>query len=199
MNPLNSAWGTIITGFVVAALIAVGVDINPVPGDSGSIMILAHVIVGVAWVGLLYYFNFIQVPALAEAASDEGGPGGAGISKYVAPRALLWFRWAALATWATGAIYLLEKGEFANAFMLGGLKASYGLTIGVGAWFGTIMLFNVWILIWPNQKKVLGIVEASADEIAKGKRIAFLASRTNTLLSIPMIMSMVGAHHGYFL
>jgi uncharacterized membrane protein len=199
MNPLNSVWGTIVAGFAVAALIALGVDVGRIPGDSGSIMIWAHVMVGVAWIGLLYYFNFIQVPAMAEAAGDEGGPGGAGISKYIVPRALLWFRWAAIATWGTGAIYLLEKGEFMNAFMLGGLKASYGLQIGVGAWLGTIMLFNVWILIWPNQKKILGMVEASADEIAKAKRVALMASRTNTMLSIPMLMSMVGAHHGYFL
>jgi uncharacterized membrane protein len=166
-------------------------------------VIWIHVIVGVAWIGLLYYFNFVQVPGMAEAAADEGGPGGAGISKYIAPRALLWFRWAAVATWVTGAVFLLERGEFLNAFMLGGAGGNtdsvYGLTIGVGTWLGTIMLFNVWILIWPNQKKILGIVEASADEIAKGKRIALLASRTNTMLSIPMLMSMVGAHHGYFL
>ena len=138
----------------------------------------------------------MQVQALAAAAADEGGPGGAGITKYVAPRALLWFRWAALATWLTGAIYLLEKGEFLNAFTLNGV---YGLTIGIGAWLGTIMLFNVWILIWPNQKKVLGLVEAGADEIAKAKSTALMASRTNTMLSIPMLMSMVGAHHGFIL
>ncbi len=200
MNPLNTIWGTIIGGFVIAAVIAIAA-VQVGMADSGAIIIWAHVMVGVAWIGLLYYFNFVQVPGLAEAAADEGGPGGAGISKYIAPRALLWFRWAALATWVTGAIYLLERGEFANAFLLGNGSGDpvYGLTIGVGAWMGTIMLFNVWILIWPNQKKVLGIVEASADEIGKGKRIAFLASRTNTLLSIPMLMSMVGAHHGYFL
>jgi uncharacterized membrane protein len=202
MNPLNSIWGTIVGGFVIAAVIAIAaVQIGM--ADSGAIIIFAHVMVGVAWIGLLYYFNFVQVPGLAEAASDEGGPGGAGIAKYIAPRALLWFRWSALATWATGAIYLLERGEFLNAFMLGGAGGAtdpiYGLTIGIGAWMGTVMLFNVWILIWPNQKKVLGIVEASADEIGKAKRTAFLASRTNTLLSIPMLMSMVGAHHGFFL
>lgn len=202
MNPLNSIWGTIIAGLVIAAAIAIAaVSVNMV--DSGAIIILIHVAVGVTWIGLLYYFNFVQVPGLAEAAADQGGPGGAGISKYIAPRALLWFRWAALATWVSGAVYLLERGEFLNAFMLGNAGGNsdpvYGLTIGVGAWMGTIMLFNVWILIWPNQKKVLGIVEAGADEIAKGKRIAFLASRTNTMLSIPMLMSMIGAHHGYFL
>jgi uncharacterized membrane protein len=200
MNPLNSIWGTIITGFVFAAVIAIAA-VQVGMADSGAIIIFIHVGAGVAWIGLLYYFNFVQVPGLAEAAADEGGPGGAGISKYIAPRALLWFRWAALATWVTGAIYLLERGEFLNSFLLGTGNGDpiYGLTIGVGAWLGTIMLFNVWILIWPNQKKVLGIVEASADEIAKGKRIAFLASRTNTMLSIPMLMSMVGAHHGFFL
>ena len=200
MNPLNTIWGTIIAGFVIAAVIAIAA-VQVGMADSGAIIIWIHVMVGVVWIGILYYFNFVQVPGLAEAASDEGGPGGAGISKYIVPRALLWFRWAALATWVTGALFLLERGEFLNAFLLGNGSGDpvYGLTIGVGAWMGTIMLFNVWILIWPNQKKVLGIVEASADEIGKGKRIAFLASRTNTLLSIPMMMSMVGAHHGFFL
>ena len=195
MNPLNSAWGTIITGFVIEAVIAIAAT-SVGMADSGAVVIWIHVAVGITWIGLLYYFNFVQVQALAEAASDEGGPGGGGITKYVAPRALLWFRWAALVTWLSGAVYLLERGEFMNAFTLNGV---YGVTIGVGAWLGTIMLFNVWILIWPNQKKVLGFVEASAEEIGKAKRTAFLASRTNTMLSIPMLMSMVGAHHGFFL
>ncbi len=200
MNPLNTVTGTLIAGLVIAAIIAIAATaVNMV--DSGAVIIWIHVFVGIVWIGLLYYFNFVQVQALAEAAADEGGPGGAGITKYVAPRALLWFRWAALLTWLSGAVYLLERGEFVNAFLLGNGNGdpTYGLTIGVGAWLGTIMLFNVWILIWPNQKKVLGIVEASAEEIAKGKRIAFLASRTNTMLSIPLLMSMVGAHHGFFL
>jgi len=209
MNPLKSIWGTIISGFVIAAVIALAAtDINM--EGSGAIVIWAHAMVGITWIGLLYYFNFVQVPALAEAASDEGGPGGAGISKYVAPRALLWFRWAALATWLTGAVYLLERGAFVSAFTLGAVPgegpagAYYGLSIGIGAWLGTIMLFNVWILIWPNQKKVLGIVEASAEEIGKAKSIALMASRTNTMLSIPMLMSMIGSGyagggHGFFL
>ncbi|MCO4811231.1 MAG: urate hydroxylase PuuD [Gammaproteobacteria bacterium] len=165
-----------------------------------SITIWLHVLSGVTWIGLLYYFNFVQVPALGEAAADEGGPGGAGIAKYVAPRALAWFRWAALATWVTGAAFLLHKGQLHNAFALG-LNTDpvnqYAMTIGVGAWLGTIMLFNVWVLIWPNQKKVLGMVEASADQVAKAKNIAFMASRSNTLMSIPMVMSMVGAGHGW--
>ncbi|MCS5573507.1 MAG: urate hydroxylase PuuD [Pseudomonadales bacterium] len=195
MNPLKSITGTLISGLVLAAIIALAATEIGM-ADSGAVVILIHVAVGVTWIGLLYYFNFVQVPAMGEAAADEGGPGGAGISKYVAPRALLWFRWSALATWLSGAAYLLEKQEFMNAFTLDG---TYGLTIGVGAWLGTIMLFNVWILIWPNQKKILGIVEATAEQIGTAKTIALMASRTNTALSIPMMMSMVGAHHGYFL
>ncbi len=200
MNPLNTVQGTIIGGFVLALIIALatmGVAFN-----TAGLIIWIHVLAGVTWIGLLYYFNFVQVPALADAAGDSGGPGGAGITKYVAPRALWWFRWGALLTWLSGAAYLLHLGQFDDAFTLGMTSSPvnvYGLTIGIGAWFGTIMLFNVWVLIWPNQKKVLGIVEAGADEIAKAKRTAFLASRTNTLLSIPMLMSMIGAHHGYFL
>jgi uncharacterized membrane protein len=199
MNPLKSAWGTIISGLIIAVIIAMSTDL--VGPDSARIMIFLHVTVGITWVGLLYYFNFVQVQALAEAMSDEGGPGGAAITKYVAPRALLWFRWAALATWLTGAIYLMEKGELINAFLLGNGEGdpTYGLTIGIGAWLGTIMLFNVWILIWPNQKKILGIVEATAEQIASAKFVALMASRTNTMLSIPMLMSMVGAHHGFFM
>jgi uncharacterized membrane protein len=141
------------------------------------------------------------VPALGDAAKDEGGPGGAGITKYVAPRALWWFRWGALVTWLSGATYLAHVKMFHSAFTLGMVGDSFNaqaMIIGVGAWFGTIMLFNVWVLIWPNQKKILGIVKASPEEIAKARRIAFLASRTNTLLSFPMLMSMVGFGHGGF-
>jgi uncharacterized membrane protein len=198
MNPLNSVAGVISAGVVLAVVIAaatMGVNFAEM-----SLIVWLHVLAGITWIGLLYYFNFVQVPALADAASDDGGPGGAGITKYVAPRALWWFRWGALATWLTGAAALLRLNMFGDAFTLGMLEggSAQGLVFGVGAWFGTIMLFNVWVLIWPNQKKVLGMVEASADEIAKAKRIAFLASRTNTLLSIPMLMSMVGFGHGGF-
>ena len=195
MNPLTTVKSTIISGVVLALLIGLltmGVQINEL-----SLIIWIHALAGITWIGLLYYFNFVQVPALAEAASDEGGPGGAGITKYVAPRALWWFRWGAVVTWLSGASYLLRIGQLGDAFMLGG-GSGPGLVIGVGAWLGTIMLFNVWALIWPNQKKILGMVEATADEIAKARRVAFLASRTNTLLSIPMLMSMVGYSHGGF-
>jgi uncharacterized membrane protein len=201
MNPLNTIKGTIIAGVVVAVVVAL------ITGDRAlnelSLIVWIHVIAGVAWIGLLYYFNFVQVPALADAAADKGGPGGAGISKYVAPRALLWFRWAAVVTWITGAAYLFRIGLLDDAFMLGLGAANDGAVyIGIGAWLGTIMLFNVWVLIWPNQKKVLGLVEATAEQITKARRVAFLASRTNAILSIPMLMSMVGTPHthtGFFL
>jgi uncharacterized membrane protein len=203
MNPLTTIKGTIIAGVVLAIVIAVGVGLSTDDGaislNVQSLIIWLHVLAGITWIGLLYYFNFVQMPALAAAAKDQGGPGGAGISKYVAPRALLWFRWAAVATWLTGVAYLLHSGMFVAAFTLQGT----GLHIGIGAWLGTIMLFNVWVFIWPNQKKVLGLVEATADQIAKARRVATLASRTNAVLSIPMLMSMAGpfahTHAGFFL
>ncbi|MDA1034890.1 MAG: urate hydroxylase PuuD [Proteobacteria bacterium] len=148
-----------------------------------------HVIVGVAWIGLLYYFNFVQVPALKNANADGTA---SGITKHVAPLALLWFRWAALATWITGAALL--GAYFVPAFTLsGGYQA-----IGLGSWLGTIMLFNVWVLIWPNQQKILGLKPASDSEKTSARRIAFLASRTNTMLSIPMLFLMTNglSHKG---
>ncbi len=205
MNPLKSIGGTLVSGLALAIIIVfVTRGDHVLSGNvAGSVIIWFHVLAGITWIGLLYYFNFVQVPALGDAMSDEGGPGGAGITKYVAPRALWWFRWGAAATWLSGAAFLLHPGApttLANAFMLGMNSDpvnQYALTIGVGAWLGTIMLFNVWVLIWPNQKKILGMVEASADEIAKAKNIAFMASRSNTLMSIPLVMSMIGAHHGW--
>lgn len=191
MNPLKSIPGTIILGFITAVVIALLV------GDTAlnvvSLIVWLHVFFGIIWIGILYYFNFVQVPAVGEAAADSDGPGPAAINKYVAPRALIWFRWGALFTWLTGASALESAGiGFVNAFTL----QAGAQVIGIGAWLGTIMLFNVWVLIWPNQKKILGIVEASADEIAKGKVVALMASRTNTFLSIPLIMCMVGHGHG---
>ncbi len=150
-----------------------------------------HVVAGIMWIGLLYYFNFVQAPGVAAAKAD--GTAG-GITKHIAPRALLFFRWAAVVTWVTGAAYLMRATHlsFADAFLLKGASA----TIGLGSWLGTIMFFNVWVLIWPNQKKVLGIVPADDAAKAKAARVAFLASRTNTMLSIPMIFFMVAGPHG---
>ncbi|HUL81242.1 MAG TPA: urate hydroxylase PuuD [Gammaproteobacteria bacterium] len=202
MNPLSTIKGTIIAGVVLAIVVAILVAALEKTGfafNVPSFIIWLHVLAGITWIGLLYYFNFVQTPALAAAAKDQGGPGGAGINKYVAPRALLWFRWGAVFTWLTGVAYLAHVHVLTDAIKLGigsgNLLATY---IGVGAWLGTIMLFNVWVLIWPNQKKVLGLVEATAEQIAKARRVAFLASRANTVLSIPMLMSMVSFGHGGF-
>lgn len=150
-----------------------------------------HFLAGITWIGLLYYFNLVQVPALKDATADGTA---AGITKHVAPRALFWFRWSALVTWLAGAA-LLGAG-FTSAFTLQPEMAP----IGIGAWLGTIMLFNVWGLIWPNQKKILGIKPATDEEKAKARRVAFLASRTNVMLSIPMLFFMAGglSHRALF-
>jgi len=193
MNPLNSVKGAITTGVILAVVLMLVIG-------QGALNVLSlarwfHIVAGIMWIGLLYYFNVVQIPGLGAAGADKGGPGGAGIQKYIAPRALLWFRWAALATWLTGAWYL--GGNFTNAFTLGhGGQDQYGLVIGIGAWLGTIMLFNVWVLIWPNQKKILGIVAATDEEKGAARKVAMLASRTNFVLSIPMLLCMGSATHG---
>ena len=146
-----------------------------------------HILSGVMWIGLLYYFNFVQVDALKKAAADTP-PTGAGITKHVAPLALFYFRWAAVATWVMGAFLLGDK--FTQAFLF---REQAYVPIGIGAWLGTIMLFNVWVLIWPNQKKILGFVSATDEEKNKARRVAFLASRTNTMLSLPMLFFMVAS------
>ncbi len=195
MNPLTSVTGTIVSGFVVAVLVILGVNTGSL--STIEIVVWFHVLAGVIWIGLLYYFNFVQVPAVGEALGDEGGPGPAAINKYVAPRALLWFRWGAVATWLTGAAALGHMKILVPAFTFENFTFASGVSVmGIGAWLGTIMLFNVWVLIWPNQKKILGMVEASADEIPGAKKVALMASRTNTLLSIPMLLCMTGYGHG---
>ncbi|HEX5637646.1 MAG TPA: urate hydroxylase PuuD [Gammaproteobacteria bacterium] len=200
MNPLKSIPGTIISGFVLSVIIMF------LLGTTGTVnpwefWVWIHVMVGITWIGLLYYFNFIQVPGVGKALAekDSGGPGPAAINKYIAPNALLWFRWAAVATWLTGALALeamhtADGSGFVAAFTLG---EGYQV-IGVGAWLGTIMLLNVWGLIWPNQKKILGLdgKQHAPEVIAKAKVVALMASRTNTLLSIPMLLCMTGHMHG---
>ncbi len=197
MNPLNTVRGAITTGFVLAVVLTL--LIAPTAFHELGLARWFHILSGITWIGLLYYFNLVQVPGLAAAAADKGGPGGAGTSKYIAPRALLWFRWGAVATWLTGFWYLARSGNLVGAFTLGTGSDPfnyYQLIIGVGAWLGTIMLFNVWVLIWPNQKKVLGLVAATDDEKAQARKVALLASRTNFVLSIPMLMCMGSATHG---
>jgi uncharacterized membrane protein len=194
MNPLKSVLGTLISGAVLAVILIF------VLGRAGAInpwafWVWIHVLVGITWIGLLYYFNFVQVPAMPKAKADGTAPG---ITKHIAPLALLWFRWAALATWITGALALeaMHTGEGSGVVAAFTLAKGYQ-AIGMGAWCGTIMLFNVWVLIWPNQKKVLGLVEASDAAKAKAATVALMASRTNTLLSIPMVLGMIAQGHGF--
>jgi uncharacterized membrane protein len=202
MNPLTTVKWPLIIGFVLALVIAILIDggINVNTLTVAALTRWLHIVAGVFWIGLLYYFNAVQTPAMGAAAADKGGPGGAGINKYVAPRALLWFRWSALATWLLGVGLLSQTpGRLVSAFTLG-LSSTpvdrVNLIMGIGAWLGTIMLFNVWALIWPNQKKILGIVTATDEEKAAARKTALYASRTNFLLSIPMLMCMVGPTHG---
>ena len=149
---------------------------------------LLHVLSGVMWVGLLWYFNFVQIPSMPK-IPDEQKPA---ISKVIAPTALFWFRWAALATVVTGLLLALANGYLVDALML---KAGATRLIGIGMWMGLIMAFNVWFIIWPNQQKALGLVEASADDKKAAARIAMLTSRFNTMFSIPMLYFMVGAQN----
>jgi uncharacterized membrane protein len=199
MHPLNSVKGAITTGVVLAIIIGIGLGVwsgvqptfHPIRIDRWL-----HIVCGVMWIGLLYYFNVVQTPGLAAAAADKGGPGGAGVSKYIAPRALLWFRWAAVATWLTGVGYLMAGYGTANGLERAFLLQPGFRTIGVGAWLGTIMLFNVWVFIWPNQKKILGLVPATDEQKAAARKTAGRASRINFILSIPMLMCMGGQSHG---
>ena len=151
-----------------------------------------HVLSGVMWIGLLWYFNFVQIPNMPKIPDDQKPA----IGKVIAPAALFWFRWAAMGTIATGIILALANGYFIDAVIIGlDSEVETHAAIGIGMWLGTIMWFNVWFIIWPNQKKVLGMVEADADSKAKAARTALLASRTNTMLSIPMLYAMVSAQN----
>ena len=154
-----------------------------------------HVLSGVMWIGLLWYFNFIQIPNMPN-IPDEQKPA---IGKVIAPAALFWFRWAALSTIITGLIVAYLNGYVNQAMTLGliGDADPKSITIGIGMWMGIIMAYNVWMIIWPNQKKALGIIEVNAEEKAKSARTAMLFSRTNTLLSIPMLLTMVTAQNLY--
>src|ERR1700691_4438205 len=194
MNPLLSVRGALITGVVLALILSLG--ITHLASAELGFAVWIHIVAGVMWIRLLYYFNVVQTPGMAAAAADKGGPGGAGVNKYIAPRALLWFRWAAVATWLTGVWYLVRAGTFGSAVTLGNMgQEHYGLVIGIGGWLGTIMLINVWVFIWPNQKKILGIVPATDEEKARARRVALLASRTNFVLSIPLLLCMGASNH----
>ena len=193
MGFINSVKGKILIGFILAIIVYVGFMGNVVEAQNlthyGATVWL-HVLAGIVWIGLLYYFNFVQVPGMAQALADTDGPGPAAIGKYIAPRALLWFRMAAATTLLLGLVLLGTTGSIGSAYML----APGFQVIGLGAWMGTIMAFNVWFIIWPNQQKILGMKEASAEEIATAKKNAALASSINVILSIPMLLTMLAWH-----
>ena len=182
---LSSLSKTIIGGFILLFLI-IGFFGNINFVDQGwwaFVFRWLHVMVGVMWIGLLWYFNFVQIPSMPK-ISDEHKPA---ISKVIAPEALFWFRYSALLTVLTGLIVAWLNGYGHDALML---SDGY-LAIGLGMWLAIIMAINVWFIIWPNQKRALGIVDADADVKAKSAKLAMLTSRTNTLLSIPMLYLMV--------
>ena len=151
-----------------------------------------HVLAGIMWIGLLYYFNFVQIPNMPKIPDDQKPA----IGKVIAPAALWYFRWAAMLTLISGLILAHLNGYLLSALQLGISDSNTSNTaIGIGMWLAIIMWFNVWFVIWPNQKKALGIIEASAEEKASSAKTAMLFSRTNTLLSIPMLFAMVSAQN----
>jgi uncharacterized membrane protein len=147
-----------------------------------------HVLSGVMWIGLLWYLNFVQIPSMPK-IPDEQKPA---IGKVIAPAVLFWFRWGAMSTIVTGLLLAWMNGYLAQSL---GLHKPF-TAIGLGMWFGAIMWFNVWFIIWPNQKKALGIVQVSPEEKAAAARMAMLTSRFNTMLSVPMLYFMVAQQNG---
>jgi len=194
---LTSLRNTVVAGFVLAVVLFL-IYISSQGYDNFAFWAFffrwLHVLSGVMWIGLLWYFNFVQIPNMPN-IPDEQKPA---IGKVIAPAALFWFRWAAMGTLITGLILAMLNGYLIDAIALGLTDGVAKHTaIGIGMWLGTIMWFNVWFVIWPNQKRALGIVEADADSKAKSARTAMLFSRTNTLLSVPMLFAMVSAQNIY--
>ena len=199
-NILNNLQSTVVAGIVVliAVIVVVGLTGSMPSFDHAWFAFLfryLHVLSGVMWIGLLWYFNFVQIPSMGK-IPDEQKPA---ISKVIAPAVLFWFRWGAMATIATGLILAAMNGYIVEAILLGITDGGASTPIGIGMWMGAIMWFNVWFIIWPNQKKALGMVEADADTKAKAANMAKMFSRTNTLLSIPMLYCMVSAQNGGFM
>ncbi|HLO21247.1 MAG TPA: urate hydroxylase PuuD [Sphingomicrobium sp.] len=179
----------LIAGLVLAVLIALFPDsgYRPPTGDLiNGVLQWLHVFFGITWIGLLYYFNFVQTPTMPTIPAELKP----GVSKYIAPKALFYFRWGAAFTVLTGLLLAWSYGELVEALTL---QPSARL-IGIGMWLALIMAFNVWVIIWPNQQKVLGLVAADDAAKAKAASRAGIASRLNTLLSIPMLLCMTNAH-----
>lgn len=186
---LQSLGRTVIAGVVLLVILVLLA--NTAKFDhawSAFFMRYLHVLSGVMWIGLLWYFNFVQIPSMPK-IPDEQKPA---VGKVIAPTALFWFRWAALSTVVTGLLLAWMNGYIGNALSLQRPQTA----IGIGMWLGLIMAFNVWFIIWPNQKKALGIVTVAPEEKAKAARMGMLTSRVNTLLSIPMLYCMVAQQNG---
>ena len=182
---------TILAGIVILLAIAGAAGTFGRMGDhawAALFMRYLHVLSGMMWVGLLYYFNFVQIPSMPK-IPDEQKPA---IGKVIAPTALFWFRWAALATVVTG-LLLATMNKYIGVLFT--FQAPF-TAIAIGMWLGLVMAFNVWFIIWPNQKKALGIVTVDADSKARAARMAMLTSRFNTMLSIPMLYCMVAQQNG---
>ena len=175
---------TLVIGLLLA--IALIFTISPDPIAPVVIVTWLHVLFGITWIGLLYYFNLVQIPTMPQIPAELKP----GVSKYIAPKALFFFRWGAALTVLSGLIVAHLNGYDAQAFML---QRGFRL-IGIGMWLALIMAFNVWFIIWPNQKRALGMVEADDATKAKSARTAMVTSRINTLLSIPMLLAMTNAH-----
>jgi uncharacterized membrane protein len=190
---LSNLRNTVIVSFVLA-LIFIATYFMSFGGQPSQIYAMAvfrwlHVLFGIMWIGLLYYFNFVQI-RMMPLIPAELKPA---VSKFIAPEALFWFRWAAFLTWLMGVALAGSRHYIVAAYTLGaseGFVDRGHILIGAGMWLATIMMLNVWGIIWPNQKRALGIVEADADTKAKAAKTAMLASRVNTLLSVPMLVAM---------
>ena len=178
---------TVLAGFVLLAIIVLALGANLSSIELPFLFRWIHVMVGVMWIGLLWYFNFVQIPSMPK-IPDEQKPA---IGKVIAPTALFWFRWAALFTVVSGLILSVLNGYAHQAFTL---QAPFR-AIGLGMWIALVMAFNVWFIIWPNQKRALGIVAVEPEVKAKSARVAMLTSRFNTMLSIPMLFLMVAQSH----
>jgi uncharacterized membrane protein len=180
---LNKVLGVSVVALLLVIVLLHGSLISE-PGYWAGLFKFLHVLFAIMWIGLLYYFNFVQIPTMPNVPAELKP----GVTKYIAPKALFWFRHAAAATVLTGLIIAALSG-----YLLQALTFQPGVRlIGLGMWLALIMAYNVWFVIWPNQKKALGIVEATADEKAKATVTAMMFSRTNTLLSVPMLYCMVG-------
>jgi uncharacterized membrane protein len=184
---LSSLGRTVLAGFVLLVLIVLALGGNFASLELSFLFRWIHVTVGIMWIGLLWYFNFVQIPSMPKIPDDQKPA----ISKVIAPTALFWFRWAALVTVISGLLLAVVNGYAHQAFTL---QAPFR-AIGLGMWIALIMAFNVWFIIWPNQKRALGIVAVEPEVKAKSARVAMLTSRANTILSIPMLFLMSAQSH----